>query len=174
LQYILINSFITILCIIRIDNSPIKIPVRPTTNVIGEPIESKKFSAIDVEVPESVDMSVKSKINISDRCVDRLKKVTDYKKQFLRVEVLSGGCSGLQYKFDVSDQVNPDDRIFERDEVKVVIDETSLEYVNGSTVDYNEELIKSSFRIVDNPRSEQGCSCGASFSVKLDNNSFKF
>ena len=49
----------------------------------------------------------------------------------------------------------------------MVIDEDSLQFVQGSTVDYFEELIRSAFRIIDNPQAEQGCSCGASFNIKL-------
>ena len=58
-------------------------------------------------------------------------------------------------------------RVFERDDAKVIVDEVSLEYIKGATVDYHEELIRSAFRVIDIPMSENGCSCGISFSLKL-------
>ncbi|PZC78887.1 hypothetical protein B5X24_HaOG217081 [Helicoverpa armigera] len=107
-------------------------------------------------------------ITISDNCVQKLKQLCADDNNFLRVCVESGGCSGFQYKFDLDTKVADDDKIFEKDGVKVVIDETSLDYIKGSTVDYQTELIRSAFRITQNPNAELGCSCGASFSIKIE------
>lgn len=59
-------------------------------------------------------------------------------------------------------------RLIERDGAKVVVDEVSLDYLKGSTIDYHEELIRSAFRISLNPNAEKGCSCGSSFTFKVE------
>ena len=84
----------------------------------------------------------------------------------LRITVEGGGCSGFMYKFTLDKEVKTDDLVFQKDGAKVVVDSLSLGFLEGAKVDYQEELIKSSFLIKDNPNSEQGCSCGTSFSVK--------
>lgn len=82
----------------------------------------------------------------------------------LRVTVSGGGCSGFQYGFSLDDQVNADDRVFERDGVAAVIDEVSLGLLEGSEIDFVEDLIGSYFAI-KNPNASSTCGCGSSFSV---------
>lgn len=112
---------------------------------------------------------------------------------YLRVYVDAGGCSGFQYKFElesdntdtpqqqhdnVDDEeeegeeeaeggIDPeDDVVFEKHGVRVVIDSASLGLIRGSTIDYVQEMIRSTFVVVDNPQSESACGCGSSFAVK--------
>jgi iron-sulfur cluster insertion protein len=82
----------------------------------------------------------------------------------LRIAVDGGGCNGFQYRFDFDDTENDDDRTFERDGVKVVVDEISLDFLQGARVDYKQELIGSYFA-VENPNATSACGCGTSFSV---------
>lgn len=58
-------------------------------------------------------------------------------------------------------------RMFEQEGVGVIVDQESLEFVKGSTLDYTNELIRAAFQMQKNPQADHGCSCGSSFSVKL-------
>lgn len=117
--------------------------------------------------PKVLAESAKNNLKLSDSCVKRLTEICQ-DGSFLRVVVEGGGCSGFQYKLEMDKTINQDDLQFGPEGAKVVIDETSIEYINGATVDYHIELIRAGFRIIDNPKAEGGCSCGASFNIKLD------
>ena len=82
----------------------------------------------------------------------------------LRIGVVGGGCSGFSYTFELDATVNEDDQLIERDGAKVVIDEASLPFLEGSEIDYVDELIGASFKI-HNPNATAACGCGTSFSV---------
>ena len=82
----------------------------------------------------------------------------------LRIAISGGGCSGFQYGFDLDDAVNDDDKIFEKDGVKVVVDVMSLGLLAGSEVDYVADLMGAAFRI-SNPNAASACGCGVSFSI---------
>ncbi|KAH9738217.1 Iron-sulfur assembly protein IscA-like 2 [Citrus sinensis] len=88
-------------------------------------------------------------IHMTDNFIKRMKELqareTSDNKAMLRLGVETGGCSGFQYAFDLDYKINPDDRIFEKDGVKLVVDNISYDFVKGATVDYVEELIRSAF-----------------------------
>ena len=83
---------------------------------------------------------------------------------FLRIAVSGGGCSGFQYGLSFDDQRDDDDVVFERDGVGIVVDEVSLELLNGAELDFVEDLMGASFQI-RNPNAASSCGCGNSFSI---------
>lgn len=82
----------------------------------------------------------------------------------LRLAVSGGGCSGFQYSITLDDQVNDDDVVSEQHGTTVVVDQTSLELLNGTEVDFVEDLMGASFQF-RNPNATSTCGCGSSFSV---------
>ena len=82
----------------------------------------------------------------------------------MRVAVLGGGCSGFQYKFDVERLRAEDDLVIARDSAVVLVDPASVPFLAGSEVDFVDDLIGASFRVV-NPNATASCGCGTSFSV---------
>ncbi len=82
----------------------------------------------------------------------------------LRVAVVGGGCSGLQYKMDLQDQPANRDILVESSGIKVVVDPKSALYVTGSELDYSDALTGGGFK-VKNPNAATSCSCGESFSA---------
>lgn len=82
----------------------------------------------------------------------------------LRVYITGGGCSGFQYGFTFDDKVNDGDLTIENQNVGLVVDPMSLQYLIGGTVDYTEGLDGSRF-VVNNPNASSTCGCGSSFSI---------
>lgn len=82
----------------------------------------------------------------------------------LRLSVSGGGCSGFQYGFSFDKSQQVDDHLFERDGVKVVVDDTSLDLLAGAEIDFVEDLVGAAFQ-VRNPNAVSSCGCGSSFSV---------
>ena len=89
---------------------------------------------------------------------------TDSEILNLRVYVTGGGCSGFQYGFFFDKTVEDDDTCIEKQGANLVIDSLSLQYLQGSTVDYVEDLTGSKF-IISNPNATTTCGCGESFSI---------
>src|SRR3954470_16510592 len=97
------------------------------------------------------------------------KKVTEFlstqehAEAGLRVAVKGGGCSGFQYQLAL-DETRDGDQVFDHEGIRILVDEQSLRYVDGSTVDYTESLMGAGFQ-VNNPNVVAACGCGSSFRV---------
>ena len=105
-------------------------------------------------------------INITDRAAEKIKQLLAAEKregQGLRLKVVGGGCSGLQNKMDF-DAPRAGDKVFEKDEAKVLVDMKSLLYLIGTELDYKEALMQSGF-VLQNPNVKKSCGCGESFAV---------
>ncbi len=105
-------------------------------------------------------------IEISENAVKKIQALLaqqEKEAQGLRVKVVGGGCSGLSYKMDLDVQ-RDGDRIFERDNVKVIVDRKSFIYLRGTELDYADGLMDSGFKL-QNPNVKRSCGCGSSFSV---------
>jgi iron-sulfur cluster insertion protein len=115
------------------------------------------------------DMSLvpEREVTVSESAVRRIASLVAQEGDaslMLRLSVSGGGCSGFQYGFSFDNAVQADDRVFERDGVKVVIDDTSLELLAGAEIDFVEDLVGASFQ-VKNPNAKSSCGCGSSFSI---------
>lgn len=82
----------------------------------------------------------------------------------LRVGVKTSGCSGMAYKLEFADNVEPDDLVWESFGVKVVVDPKSLPYIDGTELDYRREGLNEGFKF-KNPNEKSSCGCGESFQV---------
>jgi len=82
----------------------------------------------------------------------------------LRVYITGGGCSGFQYGFTFDEDIQEDDTLVEKNDVTVLIDSMSIQYLTGAEIDYKEDLSGAQF-VIRNPNASTTCGCGSSFSV---------
>ena len=115
-----------------------------------------------------VESYVPSVIQISDGAVNKILSLADSEEDSnnlnLRVYVTGGGCSGFQYGFSFDKVIDEEDTCITKDGANLVIDSLSLQYLEGSTVDYTEDLMGSKF-VITNPNASTTCGCGESFSI---------
>jgi len=105
-------------------------------------------------------------ISITERAAQRIHESvagSPQNAEGLRIRVIGGGCSGLQYKLDL-DVEKKGDKVFEQDGARVLIDRKSYLYLNGTTVDWKDGLQSTGFQL-DNPNVKRTCGCGESFVV---------
>jgi iron-sulfur cluster insertion protein len=106
-------------------------------------------------------------INFSDNAVKKVKELIEEEGTpdlKLRVFVSGGGCSGMQYGFTFEESINEDDTKVEKDNVMLLIDPMSLQYLTGAEIDYQDNVQGSQF-VIKNPNATTTCGCGSSFSA---------
>jgi iron-sulfur cluster assembly accessory protein len=107
-------------------------------------------------------------VNLTDIAAEKVKAFISQQETAngdvgLRVGVRGGGCSGFQYALAL-DELHEDDHVFDDQGIRVIVDPASLQYVDGSTVDYTESLMGAGFE-VQNPNVVASCGCGSSFRI---------
>lgn len=105
-------------------------------------------------------------VAVTDRAARRIAEIlaSEPPASVLRVSVEGGGCSGFQYRFDITRDRADDDIVIGTQDAPVVIDPVSLEHMSGSHIDFVDDLIGASFRIA-NPHAVSSCGCGTSFAL---------
>jgi iron-sulfur cluster assembly protein len=105
-------------------------------------------------------------VTLTEKAAEIVKAILEKKQKpnaALRLFIMPGGCCGFQYGLGITEKVNDDDAIFESHGVRIVVDPLSLQFVQGSVIDYeDDDLMGGGFR-VDNPNAVAECECGHSF-----------
>lgn len=102
---------------------------------------------------------------VTDRAFARLAEIAEATgdRRALRVAVDGGGCSGFQYDIRLDDPAT-DDLVLEKNGLRVLVDSTSLPFLQNAVIDFSEELIGARF-VIQNPNASSSCGCGTSFSI---------
>jgi iron-sulfur cluster assembly accessory protein len=104
---------------------------------------------------------------VTDAAVTRIKFLQDREGKpgaALRLRIVAGGCSGMQYRIDLAEEARPTDRVVQKDGVRIAVDTKSVVYLTDSTLDWEEDFFGGEFK-VKNPNAKTSCSCGISFTV---------
>lgn len=108
-------------------------------------------------------------VNLTDTAAREINTIIDQQeldreKVRLRVGVKGGGCSGFSYVLDLTESEKDSDEVFEQHGVKLICDPKSLLYLNGTTIDFKDEIMGRGF-VFQNPNASTSCGCGSSFAV---------
>ena len=104
-------------------------------------------------------------ITLTESAITRIKDIIieeNNKNSKLRVFVQGGGCSGMSYGFVIEEDINDDDFTIPADDVELLVDSISMQYLQGSSIDYKEDIMGSNF-VISNPNAQTTCGCGSSF-----------
>jgi iron-sulfur cluster insertion protein len=104
-------------------------------------------------------------MNIAESAVTRLRELREEERNpdlKFRVFVQGGGCSGMQYGFTFDEAQNEDDFDFQFEDLTVLVDSMSMEYLRNARIDYREDAMGANF-VIDNPQAQTTCGCGSSF-----------
>jgi iron-sulfur cluster assembly protein len=130
---------------------------------------SKSELCLEHAVYSAVNRSFSTMLFVSESARDRILEILrkdgkDPLGHFVRVTVTSGGCSGLSYHMDISNEEKPNDQIFEDKGIRLVTDLKSFLYLHNTTLDFSGGLEGKGFYFV-NPNASRTCACGESFSL---------
>lgn len=106
-------------------------------------------------------------ITLTDKAKEMIKEISDAEgigHYSVRVKVLGGGCAGMTHDMIFEDKISKMDNVFSFDDVKVIIDMMSFEYLEGTEIDYLDGSMGAGFKFI-NPNVNKSCGCGSSFSM---------
>ncbi len=115
----------------------------------------------------SATASAQSPLQLTPHAVRRIRALREKESRplaNLRIRIIAGGCSGMQYRMDLAETKRPTDQVVATEDVAVYVDPKSMVYLQGSQLDYEEDLLGGQFKI-HNPNAKTSCSCGLSFTI---------